>query len=114
MLSLPSGFASVLPACAPLFRHSVWNTAWLLLTGAIPAPGKRTVTGILRILGQSGDPGFQNYHGLLNRVRRSPRRASRILLGLLVKTFAPGGPLLVGLDDTIERRRGRKIQARGI
>jgi hypothetical protein len=114
MLSLSSGFASVILAFAPLFRHSVWNTARLLLIGAILAPGKRTITSILRILGQSGDPCFQNYHRLLNRVRWSPRLASRILLGLLVKTFAPSGPLLVGLDDTIERRWGRKIQARGI
>lgn len=114
MLSLASGFASVILAFAPLFRHSVWNTARLLLIGAILAPGKRTVTSVLRILGQSGDPCFQNYHRVLNRVRWSPRQASRILLGLLVKTFAPDGPLVVGLDDTIERRWGRKIQARGI
>lgn len=114
MLSLPSGFASVILAFAPLFRHSVWKTARLLLIGAILAPGKRTVSSVLRILGQAEDPGFQNYHRLLNRVRWSPRQASRILLGLLVRTFAPRGPLLVGLDDTIERRWGKKIQARGI
>jgi DDE superfamily endonuclease len=114
MLSLPSGFASVILAFAPLFRHAVWNTARLLLIGAILAPGKRTVTSVLRILGQSDNPCFQNYHRWLNRIRWSPRQASRILLGLLVKTFALRGPLLVGLDDTIERRWGRKIAARGI
>jgi len=114
MLSLPSGFASVLLAFAPLFRHSVWDTARLLMVGAILAPGQRTVASVLRILGRADDPGFQNYHRLLNRVCWSPRQASRILLSLLVKTFAPRGPLVVGLDDTIERRWGRKIQARGI
>lgn len=36
------------------------------------------------------------------------------MLGLLVQTFAPAGPLLVGLDDTIERRWGPKNAARGI
>ena len=114
MLSLPSGFASVILAFASLFRHSVWHTAQLLLVGAILAPGKRPVTSVLRVLGRSGDPRFQNYHRVLNRVRWSPRQASRILLGLLVKTFAPHGPLVVGLEDTIERRWGHKIQARGI
>jgi hypothetical protein len=114
MLSLPSGFASVILAFASLFRHSAWHTAQLLMVGAILAPGKRTVTSVLRILGRSDDARFQNYHRVLNRVRWSPRQASRILLGLLVKTFAPSGPLLVGLDDTIERRWGHKIAARGI
>jgi hypothetical protein len=114
MLSLPSGFASVILAFASLFCHSVWHTAQLLIVGAVLVPGQRTVTSVLRVLGRSGDPCFQNYHRLLNRVRWSPGLASWILLALLVKTFAPCGPLVVGLDDTIERRWGRKIQARGI
>ena len=108
MLSRPSGFASVLLAFAPLFRHSVWDTARLLMVGAILAPGQRTVASVLRILGRADDPGFQDYHRLLNRVCWSPRQASRILLPLLVKTFALRAPLVVGLDDTMERRGGPK------
>jgi hypothetical protein len=114
MLSLPSGFASVILAFAPLFRHSVWSAARLLLVGAVLAPGRRTVASVLRIVGLGSEPHFQNYHRVLNRVRWSSRAASRILLRLLVQSFAPSGPLLVGLDDTIERRWGKQIQARGI
>lgn len=114
MLSLPSGFASVILAFAPLFRHSVWSAARLLLLGAILAPGKRTVTAVLRVVGLGSEKHFQNYHRVLNRVRWSSRAASRILLDLLIRAFAPSGPILVGLDDTIERRWGKKIQARGI
>jgi hypothetical protein len=33
---------------------------------------------------------------------------------LLVATFAPHGELVFGIDDTIERRRGSKIKAKGI
>jgi hypothetical protein len=69
---------------------------------------------VLRIVGLGNEKHFQNYPRVLNRARWSGRAASRILLGLLVQTFAPSGPLLVGLDDTIERRWGKKIQARGI
>jgi DDE superfamily endonuclease len=69
---------------------------------------------VLRILGLGSEKHFQNYHRVLNRARWSSRAASRILLSLLIQSFAPSGPLLVGLDDTIERRWGRKIQARGI
>src|SRR3954451_16259246 len=114
MLLLSSGFASLLQCFAPLFDSRVWNYARLLLIGAMLAPGKRTVTAVLRIVGRGNEQCFQNYHRVLNRARWSSRVASRILLGLLVRAFAPSGPLLVGLDDTIERRWGKKIQARGI
>jgi len=50
----------------------------------------------------------------LNRAVWSSREVSHILLGLLVTTFAPRGPLIVGIDETIERRRGAKIAAAGI
>src|SRR3982750_3854835 len=114
MLLLSSGFASLLQSFAPLFDSRVWSYAQVLLLGAILTPGKRTVTAVLRIVGRGNEQGFQNYHRVLNRARLSSRAASQILLGLLLRTFAPSGPILVGLDDTIERRWGKKIQARGI
>jgi hypothetical protein len=78
------------------------------------AAGKRTVTSVLRIVGRGNEQRFQNYHRVLNRARWNSRAASQILLGLLIRTFAPSGPILAGLDDTIERRWGKQIQARGI
>lgn len=69
---------------------------------------------LLRALGLAGEPGFQNYHRVLNRARWSARQAARVLLGLLVETFVPAGPVILGLDDTVERRRGRKLTARAI
>jgi DDE superfamily endonuclease len=50
----------------------------------------------------------------LNRAVWSGLSASRILLRLLVTTFAADGPLVVGIDETIERRRGKQITAAGI
>jgi DDE superfamily endonuclease len=78
------------------------------------APGKRTVTSCLRILGLSRERHFVNYHRVLNRARWSGLEASRILLRLLVTRFASAGPIVLGIDDTIERRRGKRIQAKGI
>ena len=86
----------------------------VLLTGAILAPGKRTVTAALRVMGLSDDRHFQTYHRVLNRAVWSSLQASRILLGILVSTFAATGTIVLGLDETIERRRGAKIKARGI
>jgi DDE superfamily endonuclease len=111
---LPPLFASVLSAFAPLFSRRVWLQAQVLLLGAMLAPGRRTVTSCLRIMGRGGESRFVNYHRVLSRARWSGREASRLLLGLLVNRFAPTGPLVLGIDDTIERRRGQRIQAKGI
>jgi hypothetical protein len=114
MLTPPPQFSSIILAFAPLFWKRTWERAQFLLWGAILAPGKRTVTSALRIMGLSEDRHFQNYHRVLNRAHWSCLKASRILLHWLISTFATAGPLVFGLDDTIERRRGEKIQARGI
>jgi hypothetical protein len=104
----------ILSAFARLFSKRVWQHVQILLFGAILAPGQRTVTATLRIMGLSGDKHFQNFHRVLNRAIWSSREASRVLLGLLVAAFAIHGPVVLGLDDTIERRRGAKIKAKGI
>src|SRR5216684_971524 len=111
---LPSEFASIILSFAPLFFNGVWRCAQVLWLGAILAPGKRTVTSALRVMGLSNEPQFQIYHRVLNRAVWSCRHASLILLRLLVAAFVPTGPLVLGLDDTIERRWGPKIAARGI
>jgi hypothetical protein len=114
-MRLPSRFVAVILAFAPVFlQQRTWHHAELLLIGAILAPGKRTVTSLLRITGLGRERRFANYHRVLNRVAWSPRAASRVLLGLLLDAFAPTGPVVLGIDDTIERRRGRRISAKGI
>lgn len=114
MSPLPLRFVAVIVAFAPLFRQRTWPHARALLIGAMLAPGTRTVASVLRILGLAQERRFERYHRVLSRARWSPRAASRILLGLLVRAFAPEGPLVFGLDDTIERRWGPRIRARGI
>jgi len=114
LLPLPPLFVSLLSSFAPLFSGRVWLQAQVLLLGAILAPGKRTVTSCLRIMGLGGESRFVNYHRVLSRARWSGRAASRLLLGLLVNRFVSTGPLVLGIDDTIERRRGKRIQAKGI
>ena len=79
----------------------------VLVVGTLLAPGKRTVTAALRVMGLEHTPRFERYHRVLNRARWSTLAVSRVLLRLLVAAFAPTGPLLLGLDETIERRRGQ-------
>lgn len=114
MLSLPHPFGSVIAIFAPVFSKAVWPHVRVLLTGAVLAPGKRTVTAILQIMGLSTNTDFQTYHRVLNRAVWSPLEASRLLLRVLIAVFVPHGVVVMGLDDTIERRWGKQIKARGI
>ena len=114
MPRLPARFAAVILCFAPLFSQRSWRHAEVLLIGAILAPGRRTVASILRITGLCRERRFVNYHRVLNRAAWSGRAAARVLLGLAAGRLLPAGPVLLGLDDTIERRRGKRISAKGI
>jgi hypothetical protein len=65
-------------------------------------------------MGLDGFVRFHRYHRVLSRARWSSLEASRILLGLLLEAFVGEGPLIVGIDETLERRYGKKIAARGV
>jgi hypothetical protein len=115
MRDLPIAIITVLRPFEWAFSERVWEWAKILLVGAILAPGIRTVTAALRVMGLSQERQFQNYHRVLNRAKWSSRTVSRILFGLLVRAFVPAdAPVVIGLDDHIERRRGAKIAAKGI
>ena len=114
MRTLPTTMLHLLNPFVPLFSRRVWPHVQVLLAGAILAPGKRTVSAALRVMGLGQTDHFQRYHRLLNRAVWSAREASRVLLGLLVKTFVADGPLVIGVDETLERRWGKKIAAKGV
>jgi hypothetical protein len=112
---LPPRFADRLAVFADLFTRPTWPNVVTLLAGVILAPGRRTVAAALRILGREDEPNFCTFHRILNRAAWSSRAAAGRLLLLLIKAFVPAGaPVVIGLDDTIERRWGPKISARGI
>ncbi|HEX9412055.1 MAG TPA: transposase [Ktedonobacterales bacterium] len=111
MLLLPGDIIALLAPFAPLFSRRTWRHAPVLVVGAILAPGRRMVSSALRAVGLAQVPTFQTYHRVLNRAVWSSLGASCILLRLLVATFAPAAPLVLGIDETIERRRGAKSAA---
>ena len=114
MLKLPAACSTTILAFRSLFCKSVWNYAHDLLLGAILAPAQRTVTAVLRVIGAGDQKRFTNFHRVLNRHGWSPRNAARLLLGQILQRCVPDGAILIGLDDTIERRWGASIAARGI
>jgi hypothetical protein len=86
----------------------------VLVAGALLAPGNRPATAALRVMGWSQEKQFQQYHRALNRARGASLAVARVLWGVLIRTFVPVGPGVIGLDDTLERRRGGELKAKGI
>ena len=114
MLTLPDAIISILKPFVPMFQAKTWTKAHVLLVGTVLATRKRTVTSALRIMGLSDDTSFARYHHVLNRAVWSPLKVGRVLLRLLIQHLDHGdGPLVFGIDETLEGRRGRRIKANG-
>jgi len=115
MLNLPAPFINLLDPFKPVFDARTWNKVIILVIGAILTPGKRTVTAALRVMGLGHGQQFSKYHQVLNRNVWSSLKCSQIMLRLLLSYLDQGSePLVFGIDETIERRTGAKIKARGI
>src|SRR3978361_1139372 len=108
----PPILASWLAVFRPCFTAPAWNHILVLVTGAVLAPGKRTVSQALRVMGLAVTPGFSRYHEVLNRARWNGRTVIRTLLMQVLGAFLPAGEVVLGvkprglpdIDDTIERR----------
>src|SRR3712207_6087448 len=114
MRTLPATMIQIFSPFAPLFSKRVWQNAQVLLMGAILAPGRRTVSSALRAMGLDQHKRFHRYHRVLSHTSWSSREASRMLLGLLIEAFVGEGPLILGIDETLERRWGKKISAKDV
>jgi hypothetical protein len=112
-MSIPEQMLPALAPFIPLFSDRVWIHAQTLLLGALLSPSRRTVATALRVMDRADDAHFTNFHRVLNRAVWSTRTASKILLGLILAAF-PSDAILLSADDTIERRRGRRIRAAGV
>ena|SRR3989441_4348490 len=113
-MSLPRPIITILAHFEPLFTAPTWKKVVILLVGTVLARGRRTVTAALRQMGLQMETHFSGFHQVLNRARWSPLAGSRRLLQVLVQTFVhAGGTVEIVIDETLERRWGRKINKRG-
>jgi hypothetical protein len=111
---VPSAIVSLMAAFRDFFTAPVWDHVLVLVTGAVLTTGKRTVSAVLRIMGLSEAADFALYHHVLSQAHWDSRIIARKLLSLILERLLPAGPVIIGIDDTIERRWGQKIAARGI
>ena len=115
MLTLPTDIIDLLKPFATVFEKRTWLKAQVLLIGSLLTPRRRTVTAALRVMGLDDNGNFAKFHPVFNRATWSARKLSELLLTLLLQHFDRSDePLVFGIDETIERRWGRSIKARGI
>jgi len=115
MIDIPTGFQRTISCFSFAFRKDVWQKVKVLLIGTIICPGSRTVCNVLRSVGLRWEKNFPKFHRVLSQDKWSAFQLSNVLFRLVVNTFIPKGePIVLGIDDTIERRWGRKIKKRGI
>jgi len=114
-MDYPTEFIAILAHFSILFSAPTWKKAQLLVVGALLCPRQRTVAAILRVMGRRDERDFENYHRVLNRAKWSSFAAGKILLGLLVRlSLSPvPGYVIFALDETVERRQGKRIKAKG-
>jgi len=113
MPSLPEAIITLLATFAYCFTRPSWKHAQVLLVGAILCNGKRTVTSCLTAMGLANEPHYDRYHSFLSKSVFNEFQLVKILLGLLLTLLPSGFPILIAMDETIERRKGPKINAKG-
>lgn len=114
MFTTPPEFSAIISVFSPLFSNKIFERAGQLMLGCILTHGKRTVCSILRTLGLKDIPYWDKYHRVLSRAKWSPLLCARNLLQLLLKRFVQTDTLVFGIDETLERRWGSKIKAKGV
>lgn len=113
MSFLPPIILSLLANFAGVFTCPTWKNAQTLLIGAILCTGKRTVSSALRAMGLANETNFSKYHRVLNGSKWDSWQLVKILLGLLLPLIPENCPILIAMDETIERRKGKRIRAKG-
>ena len=111
-LQVPASLMTLLSFFAPLFTAPSFRTFCGLACGFLAQPGKRTVCGMLTGAGLSRLWPHDRAHYFFARACWDPDglglAAARLVVSLLVP---PGSPVDVAVDDTLFKRRGKKVWA---
>ena len=108
MISLTPEMITLLSVFASEFSAPVWNNIKTLLCGSILCKSTRTVAAILRVMGLSQSTNYSKYHRTLSQAKFNMINLSKILLGLLIKILPANFPIIVAVDETLERRKVKK------
>lgn len=112
--TLTAEIISILAVFAPQFTRPTWKNSQILFLGAVLCRGARRVTSILRVMRLAKEKNYSKYHRVLSHTRWDGLVLSKILLGLFIALLLPSWPILIAVDETLERRKVKKIKAKGV
>jgi hypothetical protein len=111
-LQVPASLMTLLSSFAPLFTAPSFRTFTMLACGFLAQPGKRTVCGMLSGAGLSRLWPHDRAHWFFSRARWDAGALGLAAAKLVVALLVPAGePVLVAIDDTLFKRRGKKVWA---
>ena len=111
-LPVPVSLASLLAVFGPLFTAPSFRTFCGLACGFLSQAGKRTVCGMLAGAGLSRIWPHDRAHRFFARARWNADDLGLAVARLVVALLVPAGePVVVAIDDTLFRRRGKKVWA---
>jgi hypothetical protein len=108
--TIPRSLADLLSALRGCFTAPTYRTFTALVVGLLAQPGRRTVTGMLTAARLAGSWHHSRAHRFFARARWNPDQLGLAVLRLVVARLVdPQAPLLVVVDDSLFKRRGRKV-----
>jgi hypothetical protein len=112
--TLPGALSRVLVTFRPCFTAPTFEVFAALVAGLLAQPVSRTVCGMLTGAGLARVWHHCRAHRFFSAARWCPRQVGLVLADLLVTALvSPGTPVTVAVDDTLFRRRGKKVHAVG-
>jgi len=112
VLPVPSSLMTLLAVFSPLFTAPSFRTFTGLACGFLAQPGKRTVCGMLSGAGLARLWPHDRAHSFFSRARWNPDALGLAAALLVVSLLVPAGaPVDVAVDDTLFKRRGKKVWA---
>lgn len=114
VVALTVAILTILAAFSSEFSAPTWKNIQTLLPGSILCSGPRRISSILRVMGLASVRNFSKYHRVLSRAEWNAIALAKILIGLLIKLLPESWPIIIAVDETLERRRGKKIKAKGV
>jgi hypothetical protein len=111
-LPVPVSLMTLLAVFSPLFTAPSFRTFTGLACGFLAQSGKRTVCGMLTGAGLSRAWPHDRAHYFFSRARWNPDDLGICVAKLVIGLLVPDGePVEVVIDDTLFRRRGKKVWA---
>ena len=108
--TLPVSLLAVAQVVRCCFAAPSFEVFTHLLAGMVTTRGPRTVTGMLTGAGLSRSWSHHRAHRFFSRAAWDPREVGLALAGAVIEALVPAGAdVRVAVDDTLLRRRGRKV-----